>query len=173
MDPFESDRHKRRRKHPFDVSEDELNWIYNEMHRLFEKRAFRQWIKLMLQKSFESNEQRILKFNINIVPIRKSTIQRSSNSPLKKLQEEPRGYRDHEPLPDILEGDNEVFITVAIPGVEKEDINLTIVEDMLEITIDTSKMDYHEVVNLPCEVKPETVESTYKNGVLDVTIKKK
>ena len=82
------------------------------------------------------------------------------------------GYREPEPLPDIIEGDKEVFITVAIPGVEKDDIDLNIVEDMLEITIDTSKMDYHEVVNLPCEVKPETAETTYKNGVLDVTIKR-
>ena len=35
------------------------------------------------------------------------------------------------------------------------------------------KGKYHELLNLPCDVKPKTMKATYKNGVLDVVVKRK
>ena len=32
---------------------------------------------------------------------------------------------------------------------------------------------YHKLVNFPCDVQPKTTKATYKNGVIDVIIKRK
>ena len=43
------------------------------------------------------------------------------------------------PLPDIIEGDEEVAITVEIPSVEKEDIYLNVADGTIEIAVDNAK----------------------------------
>jgi len=78
-----------------------------------------------------------------------------------------------EPLTDIIEGENDVAITVEIPGVEKEDINLVATEDTLEIKVDSPKRKYHKRVDLPCNVKTKSTKATYKNGILDIVLDKK
>ncbi|MFE3845291.1 Hsp20/alpha crystallin family protein [Thermoplasmatota archaeon] len=65
-------------------------------------------------------------------------------------------------------------MTVEIPSVEKEDIYLDVADGTIEIAVDNTKRGkYHELLNLPCDVKPKTMKVTYKNGVLDVVIKRK
>ena len=45
--------------------------------------------------------------------------------------------------------------------------------DILEIKVDTPKRKYHKRLDLPCDVQPKTTKATYKNGILDVVIKRK
>ncbi len=78
-----------------------------------------------------------------------------------------------EPLTDIIEGENDVAITVEIPGVEKEDIDLIATEDTLEIKVDSPKRKYHKRIDLPCNVKTKSTKATYKNGILDIVLDKK
>ena len=82
-------------------------------------------------------------------------------------------YEEPEPLADIIEGDEEVTVTVEIPGVENKDIDLNVNEDTLEITVSNPRRKYHKLLDLPCDVKPKTMKATYKNGILDVVIKRK
>jgi len=35
-----------------------------------------------------------------------------------------------------------------------------------------SMRKYYRLINLPCSIKPKTAKATYRNGVLDITIKK-
>jgi HSP20 family protein len=76
-------------------------------------------------------------------------------------------------LTDIIEGDDDVAVTVEIPGVEKNDIDLNITRDILEIKVDTHQRKYHKKLELPCDVIPKTTKATYKNGILDIVIKRK
>jgi HSP20 family protein len=78
-----------------------------------------------------------------------------------------------EPLTDIIEGENDVAITVEIPGVEKEDIDLVATENTLEIKVDSPKRKYHKRIDLPCNVKTKSTKATYKNGILDIVLDKK
>ena len=75
-------------------------------------------------------------------------------------------------MTDVIEYDDEVAITVELPGVEKKDIDLKAIEDTLEIKVDIPQREYRKLVNLPCDVQPRTLKATYKNGVLDVVIKR-
>ena len=53
------------------------------------------------------------------------------------------------------------------------DIDLNVEGDSLEIKVNNVKRKYHKRLSLPCDVIPTTTKATYKNGVLDVVIKRK
>lgn len=174
MDPFDRDREKKRRKSPFDfIDDDEFERIFDEMQKIFESSNFKEMIEEMLRGSSGPNRRFIRGFSLNIGPDGKPRIQEFGNRQIKTPKGEPTISEEREPLTDIIEGDEDVAITVEIPGVEKEDIDLNVNENTLEITVDTPKRKYHKHIDLPCDVKPKTTTATYKNGVLDVAIKRK
>ena len=174
MNPFDEDRDRRRGKRPFDfIDDDEFERIFDEMQRMLESTGFREMIKEKLQEGFGSNKGFIYGLSIDILPVGKPKIQKFGNCPLKNPQREPMISEEHEPLADIIEGDEEVAVTVEIPGVENKDIDLNVNEDTLEITFSNPRRKYHKLLDLPCDVKPKTMKATYKNGVLDVVIKRK
>lgn len=173
MDPFDEDRN-RRRKNPFDfMSDEDFERIFEEMQKMFENINFKDMVEDMLRGGMEPNKRFIHGFSINLGPDGKPRIQEFGNRPKKTPQGNPVISEEQEPLTDIIEGDNDVAITVEIPGVEKEDINLNVTEDTLEIKVDTLQRKYHKVVDLPCGVKPKTTKATYKNGILDIILEKK
>jgi HSP20 family protein len=88
----------------------------------------------------------------------------------KEFGEEWFGGR--EPITDIIEGDKNISVTVELPGVEREDIDLDVAEDMITIKVDTEQRKYYKEVEMPCKVKPDTTKATYKNGVLDITVER-
>lgn len=77
-----------------------------------------------------------------------------------------------EPLTDVIESEDGVSITAELPGVEKKDINLEVAGNKLEIKVDTENRKYQKSIDLPDDVDPDSVNATYQNGVLDVTVKK-
>jgi len=79
---------------------------------------------------------------------------------------------EREPLVDVLEENKEIRVIAELPGVEKEAIKLHATEGVLTITVDTKERKYYKELELPSKVDPSTAKSSYKNGVLEVTLKK-
>ncbi|MFQ5711699.1 MAG: archaeal heat shock protein Hsp20 [Candidatus Geothermarchaeales archaeon] len=79
---------------------------------------------------------------------------------------------EREPLIDIFEENDQVVVLAEVPGVEKEDIELNVAEDALEIRVDSDKRKYYREVKLPRPVSTGEAQTTYKNGVLEVRLKK-
>lgn len=77
-----------------------------------------------------------------------------------------------EPLVDVQESEVSITVTAELPGVEKEDINLRAKERELIIKVDSDGRKFFKRVQLPTNVRPETTQATYKNGVLDVEVEK-
>jgi len=112
-------------------------------------------------------------FNFRIGPDGKTKIEEFGNRP-KKLDEGKTFFSDErEPLTDGIEGDDDIFVTVEVPGVDKEDINLNITESSLDINVNSLNRKYHKLIDLPCTVIPNKSKATYKNGILDIAIKRK
>ena len=80
---------------------------------------------------------------------------------------------EREPLVDVMTTDTEVKVIAELPGVDKEDIKLQGTENSLTISVDTPQRKYFKEVELPDKVDPKKAKSSYKNGVLEVTIAKK
>jgi HSP20 family protein len=93
------------------------------------------------------------------------------------------------PRADLLESENDYRITVEIPGVDKDDFNISINEGQLTVSgekkVDQGNDDergyrllervsgkFHRVFELPGDVDEKGVKADYKNGVLAVSLPK-
>ncbi len=173
MDPFDEDKN-RRRKNPFDfIGDDEFERIFDEMQKMFENVNFKDLMEDMLRNGIEPNKRFIRGFSVNIGPDGKPKIQEFGNRPIRSPKGTSTISDEREPLTDIIEGDSDIAITIEIPGVEKDNINLNVTEETLEIKVDAPERKYHKVVNLPNKVKTKSTKATYKNGILDIVLDKK
>jgi HSP20 family protein len=79
---------------------------------------------------------------------------------------------EREPLVDIINANGEIKIIVELPGVEKEDVKLHGTEDKLTISVATSEQRYFKEIEMPSKIEPKKAKTSYKNGVLEVTVPK-
>jgi HSP20 family protein len=89
------------------------------------------------------------------------------NTPKGPVVEEVR-----EPITDVFNEAQEVRIYAEMPGVREQDIQLDLKEDILEISAQNGDRKYHKEILLPAKVKPESLNSSYSNGILEVRVKK-
>jgi HSP20 family protein len=88
---------------------------------------------------------------------------------------------EREPLIDIINGKEEIKIVAELPGVTKENVKLYANEDTLTIesltpatvTITAEVRRYYKKIEFPEFVEPASGKSHYKNGILEITFKKK
>jgi len=73
---------------------------------------------------------------------------------------------------DIISVDGEIKVIVELPGVEKEDVKLHGTEDKLTISVDTPERKYFKEIEMPTKIEPKKAKTSYKNGVLEVTVPK-
>jgi HSP20 family protein len=92
------------------------------------------------------------------------------------------------PQMDVSETDKEIHIAVDLPGLEAEDIELTLDDDILTISGEKAaqreedERDYHVIerlegtfsrsIRLPFEIDPAQVQAVFKDGVLEIAIPK-
>ncbi len=96
--------------------------------------------------------------------------------------------RNWMPAIDIAENNGNIEVRAEIPGVNKEDLKVTIDGDVLSIAgerkqeSETKDKKYHRIerhygkfrrtINLPYAVETDKVKATYKDGILTITIPK-
>ena len=64
------------------------------------------------------------------------------------------------------------LIISEVPGINGEGITLDLKGDILEIVAVGKNRKYRKEVLLPVQVKKETLSYTYKNGILEIRVKK-
>lgn len=78
-----------------------------------------------------------------------------------------------EPLVDVLDEGGRLVVIAELPGVEEKDIHLKVEGDILEIVASSKDRKYQKEVLLPSAVDPESLESSYRNGVLEIRLAKR
>lgn len=91
---------------------------------------------------------------------------------IKRTPEGPVVEEEREPLTDIFDEKDEILIIAEIPGVQGEGISLDLQGDILEISAVSKNRKYRKEVLLSQQVRKENLSHTYKNGILEVRIKK-
>ena len=100
----------------------------------------------------------------------------------------PAGIQNLIPSIDISETDNAIEISAEMPGLERNDVDISIEDDTLTIrgekrveegqkdkNVQHSERTYGvflRVLQLPPGIDPSTVQATMSNGVLKITIPK-
>ncbi len=81
---------------------------------------------------------------------------------------------EREPLADVITSDKDIKVTVEMPGISKQDVKINAYDSSVEVsTTDTASKKYRRIIELPPDADIETARSTYTNGILEVTFKKK
>ena len=103
---------------------------------------------------------------------------------IKKTPKGPKVEEEREPITDVFDEKDEIRVYAEMPGVNQEDIKLDFPaeagscqgrekgEDILDIAARTGDRKYHKEVLLPAKVNPESLTSSYKNGILEIKINK-
>ena len=92
------------------------------------------------------------------------------------------------PAVNIAENENEIVVTAEIPGMENEDLDVSLTGDVLTIRGEKKAEheekgdNYHRMersygsfcrsFTLPCDVERDKVDATYKHGVLTLKLPK-
>ncbi len=116
-------------------------------------------------------------FSMRVGPDGKPHVQEFGHRPSRALRaavgHESIGATPREPLTDVVDRGKHVSITVEMPGVEREDVQLEVGTRTVVVSVEKADQRYHKEIELPCEVKPESATASCKNGILDLTIEKK
>jgi HSP20 family protein len=94
-----------------------------------------------------------------------------------------------EPLTDIMDEGGELVALMEIPGASKDKIEVSVTPTVLKVKNENKEekeetgneyyyrerrqSGFYRVISLPTEVIPEQVKANYKNGVLEIRMKKR
>ena len=109
-------------------------------------------------------------------------------TPLRHVFQELGNYGDFTPTCDVFEEGNEVVVKSDLPGLNKEDVNVKLVENHLIISgerksedkveqkdymrLERSVGSFTRTVGLPEGIDSEHVKASFKDGVLEIRIPK-
>ncbi len=113
-------------------------------------------------------------FGFSIRTLAGSDSQGVSVRPFGNIHKSAEGMtvaEDREPVVDVFEEGDHIRVIAELPGVSETDIKHELKGDVLVITA-CGKRRYHAEVLLPCRAKPGGIESTYKNGILEMKLHK-
>ena len=131
----------------------------------------------LMHKAFATSSKRkglygpyVYGFSMSLGPDGKPVVREFGN--MRKSRFGPEIRDEREPLVDIMEEDADVVVVAELPGVERDDIELHMTRDELVISVDAPKRRFHKELRLPARVEPDSAQNSYKNGVLEVRLKK-
>jgi len=97
-------------------------------------------------------------------------------------------FEGRTPKVDVVERDNEVVVRAELPGVDKDNLDVSVTDDSVTIKATTQqeseeeKDDYHRreisqgsfsrTVALPASVQSDQAKASFKNGMLELTLPK-
>jgi len=150
--------------------------LINDLAKLAEKSE-------TYQKRIKLGEKGVIDFRVSSRPIRGPYASKPSSSlkiskPKKtSLERKPMlptagSIELREPIVDIFEEGDYIRVMAELPGVKENEINLDIEENTLTISTETPARKYYKKVELPNPVKKDAVESSYRNGILEVKLRK-
>ena len=107
-------------------------------------------------------------------PLKRSRIKKWTYLPKIKFQKiyKERKWKALEPLIDVLEEKDEIVIVAEAKGVNKENLKIQIENQRLTLAAEALEQRYRKSLNLPARVIPNTMRTKYKNGVLEIRLKK-
>jgi HSP20 family protein len=115
-------------------------------------------------------------FSMTMGPDGKPVIKEFGN--LKPNRNKPSGAQireikeEAEPLIDVFDQNKEITILAQLQGAKREDIRIDVTETQVTIEANTPHQTYHKKLQLPAIVDPNTAQTTYKNGILQVKLQK-
>ena len=109
------------------------------------------------------------------VSVRTMADGRPSVQPFGNIKKTPKGpvvEEVREPLVDVFDEEDHLLIVAELPGIEKNDVHTEVKGDILILKAEKEKRKYNKEVLLPSAVDVNTMESSFKNGILEIKLMK-
>jgi len=90
---------------------------------------------------------------------------------IRTTDEGPMVAEVREPLVDLFDEGQEIVVVGELPGVDEEEIHIEVQDDILSLET-TGERKYAKEVLLPEAVDAATLRKTYRNGILELRLKK-
>ena len=78
-----------------------------------------------------------------------------------------------EPIVDVFDEVDRILVIAELPGVLEDEIKLEVAGDILSLAASGKDRKYAKEILLPSKVKPDSVKTSYKNGILEIRLEKK
>lgn len=77
-----------------------------------------------------------------------------------------------EPIVDIFDEKDHIMVITELPGVTEEKIKIEVAGDILNLSTSDTDRKYAKEILLPSKVKPSSLKTSYKNGILEIKLEK-
>ena len=77
-----------------------------------------------------------------------------------------------EPMVDVFDEKDHILVIAELPGVSESEIKVEVAGDILNLTASDRDRKYAKEILLPSKVKPDSMKTSYKNGILEITLEK-
>jgi HSP20 family molecular chaperone IbpA len=118
-----------------------------------------------------SSRSRIMGFDISSnISIKIGLAEELKNTPPEQIPQ----LTDVEPLIDVFDSEDGLKIVVLLPGIKKEDVNVTVIDGKLVIEIRKELQIYHK--EIPCDIRVDEIAvktTTSNNSVIEMFLAKK
>ncbi len=81
-------------------------------------------------------------------------------------------YQEPKPLIDMFQDNRWVTIVAQIPGFQQETLRILVKDQKLTLSAKAKDRRYYKSLNLPKVVIPDVIYTKFKNGVLEIKLKK-
>ncbi|WEU39858.1 MAG: Hsp20/alpha crystallin family protein [Candidatus Odinarchaeum yellowstonii] len=178
----EDDERRRKKKNwwesdSFDEFED-IDELFKELtEEFFNMPKLGEMIENIIRE-FEQNKDKFMSlkeplfwgFSITRGPDNKPVIRKLGN--IEPGEDKTIVKEEREPLIDILSEGNEIVVIAELPGVEKDQIKLKAADNYLILNATAPQRKYYKKIDLKEKIDPSSAKAIYKNGVLEVRLKK-
>jgi len=141
----------------------EIEGLRERMDRLLER--------MLSGELAEAKDPLIYGFSMRVGPDGPPLIQQFGNA--TPVDEPDAEAPSREPLTDIREEAERVTVIMELPGVDKKDIKVTAEDRSLELEVLSPEKRFSKHLDLPCSVLPGSAKANYKNGVLEVVMRRR
>jgi HSP20 family protein len=77
-----------------------------------------------------------------------------------------------EPMVDVFDEKDRILVIAELPGVSENEIKIEVAGDILNLTASDRDRKYAKEILLPGKVKADSMKTSYKNGILEITLEK-
>jgi len=78
-----------------------------------------------------------------------------------------------EPIVDVFDEGEKLIVLTELPGVEENDVHFEVKDDIVSLFAEAKDRRYSKEILLPSPVDADSVESCYRNGILEIKLRKR
>lgn len=156
---------------PFDeLSDKDLDHIFNRMQHFFESDEFKEIVEDIMYDVLAEDEEDDSLYKPSFED--EDEFFDFSKKPSFLIDDKFIEHYVEDNSPEVVTSKNLVMVTFSVPQAEKNDIDLHVTSDYVDITVNTRNQRFHRMVDLPVDVDPCSTKATFTNGVLDIVMRK-